>query len=91
MEAQVAVDLCREAALTSLLVGGPLLAVAMLVGLVIGLLQALTQIQDQTVSFVPKLLAMIAILIFCLPWLLQQMVSYSQNVIRDIPQIVAGG
>jgi flagellar biosynthesis protein FliQ len=91
MEAQTAIDLCREAVITSLLVGGPLLVVGMLAGLLIGLLQALTQVQDQTVSFVPKLVAMVAALVFCLPWILQQMMEYSGDLIRSIPRVLAGG
>ena len=90
-EAQVAIDLCRDAVVTSLIVGAPILIVGMLVGLLIGLIQALTQVQDQTVSFVPKIVAMVAALIFCLPWIMQHLVEYSESVIGNIPRIIAGG
>ena len=91
MEPEVAIELCRNALWSSLLIGAPLLIVGMLVGLLISLLQALTQIQDQTISFVPKIIAMLVALSFCLPWLLQQMVEYSQTLITNIPQVVLGG
>ena len=80
-----AIDLVREAILMSLIVGSPLLAIGMLVGLAIGLIQALTQIQDQTVSTVPKLVAMTFAIVICLPWLTDRMLEYSRNLFRDLP------
>jgi flagellar biosynthetic protein FliQ len=59
--------------------------------LVIGLFQAVTQVQDQTISFVPKIVAMVGALALCLPWLVQRMVEYSQELIENIPRIVSGG
>jgi flagellar biosynthetic protein FliQ len=53
--------------------------------LLISLIQALTQIQDQTVSTVPKLLAMIVVMIICLPWLTDRMMEYSRELFQDIP------
>ena len=55
-------------------------------GLIIGLLQVLTQIQEQTVAFVPKLLVMVLVLSLTLPWLITQMVQYSQDLITAIPE-----
>lgn len=91
MDVQDVIDLSREAMLTALLVGAPILLMGAAVGLVIGLIQALTQIQDQTISFVPKIVAMMVVLGFCLPWLIQKMVEYSEDVFLNIPQMVAGG
>ncbi len=54
-------------------------------GLLIGLLQALTQIQEQTVAFVPKLIAMVLVLSLALPWLIARMVQYSHELIAGIP------
>ncbi len=89
MTPQDAIDLVRNAIIMSLVIGAPLLVIAMLVGLAIGLLQALTQIQDQTVSTVPKLVAMTLAIIVCLPWLTDRMIEYSRNLIREIPSHVA--
>ncbi|HUP77691.1 MAG TPA: flagellar biosynthetic protein FliQ, partial [Pirellula sp.] len=54
-------------------------------GLAIGLIQALTQIQDQTVSTVPKLVAMTLAIIVCLPWLTDRMLDYSRNILQELP------
>ncbi|MEX2173307.1 MAG: flagellar biosynthetic protein FliQ [Pirellulaceae bacterium] len=91
MDAADAVTLAQQAMLTALVISAPLLLVGMLAGLLIGLAQALTQVQDQTVSFVPKILAMTAALVFCLPWLVQKMVEYSEVLITNIPKTIAGG
>ena len=77
--------------LTALLLGSPILIAGMVMGLLIGLAQALTQVQDQTVAFVPKIVAMVAVLILCLPWLVQKMVEYSEYLIANIPKTIAGG
>jgi len=91
MDAQSAVDLAREALSTALVVGAPVLLVGVVVGLLIGLVQALTQVQDQTVSFVPKIVAMTLVLVICLPWLIQRMVTYSEDLITSIPRTLMGG
>jgi flagellar biosynthetic protein FliQ len=85
MSPQEAVDLGRQAAFAALLLGGPLLVSGLVVGLVVGLLQAITQVQEQTVSFVPKLIAMVLVLSLMLPWLIDQMVRYSHELITNIP------
>jgi flagellar biosynthetic protein FliQ len=82
-ESSDAIDLVREALLAAVVLALPMLAVGMLAGLVIGLIQALTQIQDQTVSFVPKIMAMAAVLIACLPWLMSRMVEFTRQVFED--------
>lgn len=91
MDVQSAVDLAREALTTALLIGAPILLVGVGVGLIISLAQALTQIQDQTISFVPKIVTMVLALVMCLPWLIQRMMTYSENLITNIPQTLLGG
>jgi flagellar biosynthetic protein FliQ len=91
MDAQLAVDLGREALSTAMIVGAPVLLVGVLIGLVIGLIQALTQIQDQTVSFVPKLITMGLVLVLCLPWIIQRMMTYSAELFTNIPHTLVGG
>jgi flagellar biosynthetic protein FliQ len=90
MQAHDAVSLTQQAMLTALVIGAPILLVGMAVGLLIGLAQALTQVQDQTVAFVPKIVAMVGILVVCLPWLVQRMVEYTELLITNIPQTIAG-
>ena len=91
MDAQDAINLTQQAMFTALLLGAPILLAGVLVGLLIGLAQALTQIQDQTVAFVPKIVAMVGILILCLPWLVHKMVEYSEVLITNIPKTILGG
>jgi flagellar biosynthesis protein FliQ len=85
MDSQTVVELGREAIWNMLLIGSPILVAGMAVGLLIGLLQALTQIQEQTVAFVPKLMAMVLVLSLALPWLIARMVQYSHDLIAGIP------
>jgi flagellar biosynthetic protein FliQ len=91
MNVQEAVNLTQQAMFTALILGAPILLAGMLVGLLIGLAQALTQVQDQTVAFVPKIVAMVAVLILCLPWLVQKMLEYSEGLIANIPRTLMGG
>ncbi|MEN6449910.1 MAG: flagellar biosynthesis protein FliQ [Thermoguttaceae bacterium] len=85
MDVQDAIDLGRHALWTMLLIGSPVLLAGMIVGLVIGLLQAVTQVQEQSVAFVPKLVAMLLVLSVTLPWLIGQMVHYTSELIAGIP------
>lgn len=91
MHSQDAIDIGRQAIITALTVGSPLLVVGMAMGLLIGLLQALTQIQDQTIAFVPKIVAMVAALGLFLPWMIQVMAEYSERLITNIPTALMGG
>ena len=83
LDAATAIDLCRTALLSAVVIAAPLLVVGIAVGLVIGLLQGLTQIQDQTVAFVPKLLATAAVLIVCMPWIMSRMVEFTREVFQN--------
>ena len=78
MELPVALDLGREALLTTLVIAGPILGTGILVGLIISLLQTLTQLQDQTFSIVPKIVAMFGAAIFFVPWLANRLLEYAQ-------------
>ena len=73
----------------SLLLGAPLLLVALVVGLVISIFQAATQINEATLSFIPKLLAVFAVLVIAGPWMLGQMVDYIRTLFSSIPQLVS--
>lgn len=78
MNAQDAIDFSREAIKTCMMVGGPILLASLLIGLLVGVFQAMTQIQDQTVSFVPKILLLVAGIGLCLPWLTDQMLDFAK-------------
>lgn len=77
-----------EAMKLSLLLGAPLLLVALVTGLLISLFQAATQINEMTLSFIPKLLAVFATLVIAGPWMLSSVLDYMRNLFSSIPQLV---
>jgi len=85
MNVDQAVELGRSAIILTLLIGTPIMLTAVAVGLIISILQAVTQIQDQTISFVPKIVAMFLAALYVLPWLATQLIDYSTNLIHEIP------
>ncbi|MEP6729863.1 MAG: flagellar biosynthesis protein FliQ [bacterium] len=87
MNHQLVVDLARTAITTALMVSAPMLIVALLVGITVSVVQAVTQIQEQTLAFVPKLLSVAAVFLLALPWILQTLVKYTAEIIRSIPQL----
>lgn len=86
MSAEQSIDLTREAIRLCLLLGGPLLAAALVAGLLSGMLQTATQVHEHTLSFVPKLAAVVLALAVALPWLLTRLVEYADQLISTIPQ-----
>lgn len=86
MAPQDAIDVAREAIVMMLTVSAPVLACGLAVGLLIGILQAMTQVQESTLSFVPKIVAMLVVLGLSLPWLIDQMVYFSRELILNIPR-----
>ena len=89
MSHQLVVDLARNAIMLALLVAGPMLVVALGVGLIVSIIQAVTQIQEQTLAFVPKLLAVAATFLIALPWTLQIMIKYTTELFRSLPSFVS--
>ena len=80
------VDLAREALLMVLLLCGPPLLAALAVGLLVSLLQAITQLHDVTIGFVPRLLAVLVVLACLWPWMGEHLVDYSTALYRDVPR-----
>ncbi len=80
-----ALDLGREAMIMTLVVAAPVMGVGLIVGLVISLLQSMTQLQEQTLSFVPKIIAMIGVAILLAPWLAQRLIEYTQELLGTPP------
>ena len=77
-----------EAMKISLLLGAPLLLAALVTGLIISLFQAATQINEMTLSFIPKLLAVFATIVIAGPWMLNTVLDYMRNLFTSIPQLV---
>ena len=78
-----AVDFTRQALLLALLVAAPVLVVGLLVGLIISLFQAVTQLQEQTLSFIPKIVAMAMCAVLLLPWMGQHLLEYARQMFGD--------
>ncbi|HET6425773.1 MAG TPA: flagellar biosynthetic protein FliQ [Planctomycetaceae bacterium] len=85
MTPDTAIELTRQAVMMAFMLSLPVLAAAMLMGLLISVGQAVTQLQDQTLSFVPKLVAMVFVLLYTLPWTLHLLMEYAADVFQAIP------
>ncbi len=91
MDQDTVINLSTQALALTLKIALPLLLVGLLIGLAVSVFQAVTQIQEQTLSFIPKILAMGATLVIAGPWMLGQVVSYTQELYSSIPTLVGGG
>jgi flagellar biosynthetic protein FliQ len=89
MSHALVVDLARNAVILALLIAGPMLVVALLIGLTVSVLQAVTQIQEQTLAFVPKLVGVSVVFLLALPWMLQLLVKYTTELFRSLPSLVS--
>lgn len=85
MTADQAIELARHALLIALVLAAPVLGVALLTGLVTSALQTATQLHDQTLGFVPRLVIVVLIALLTLPWGMELLVDYSSELIRGIP------
>lgn len=83
-----AVTLAQNAVVLSLMLSGPLLLVGMTVGLLISLFQAVTQIQEMTLTFVPKIVAVMLAALFLSSWMLTKLLDFTGNLISSIPMII---
>ena len=81
-------QISRQTFETILLVGGPVLVVSLVVGLLISLFQAVTQLQEMTLTFVPKIIAVFITLLVALPWMVKVLVSFTRSILENIPQYV---
>jgi flagellar biosynthetic protein FliQ len=88
MNELVALELGRRAIEVTLMMCAPMLVTALVVGLVISVVQALTQINEVTLSFVPKILAVFGALVVTGPWLISTMLSYTVNLFNALPSMV---
>ena len=88
MGPETVLDIGRQALWLAVLLAGPMLGAALAVGLFIGVFQAATQIQEMTLSFIPKLLTLVVVLFVLGPWMLRIIVTFSQRLFMDIPGLV---
>ncbi len=88
MTSDTVVELMSSCMELALKVALPLLLVGLAVGLVISVFQAITQIQEQTLTFIPKILATVAVLVIGGPWMLDQLLTYTQELWMSIPDLI---
>lgn len=81
-------DLTRSTLLVTSMIAAPLLLTALVTGLVIGMLQAATQINESTLSFIPKLLVLVLALFVSGPWILRVLIDFTRNLYASIPTVV---
>jgi flagellar biosynthesis protein FliQ len=87
MSQDQALDLMNRLLLESMFIAGPILAAILIVGLIISVIQATTQLQEMTLSYVPKMLVSGLLLIFLGPWMIGRMMNFAISVIRIIPSL----
>ena len=90
MTEALVVSIMVEAMRMATLLSAPILIGALVVGLVVSIFQAVTQIQEQTLAIIPKMGAMIAVLAILFPWFLTQATSYMSTIFTNIPQYIGG-
>ncbi len=88
MTPETVMNIGRQAIEVTLMLSGPLLLATLLIGLIISIFQAATQINEATLSFIPKLVAAFLILLLAGPWMLQLMVDYIRRLFESIPQLI---
>jgi flagellar biosynthetic protein FliQ len=88
MNEDTVVNLATQAMTLALKVAGPILIVGLVVGIVVSLFQAVTQIQEQSLSFIPKIVAVGLVIMLLGPWMLTQIVDWTQNLYMSIPQLI---
>ena len=87
MEPGMAIDIGKQALWITLVISGPLLLVGLFVGLFIGVIQAVTQIHEMTLTFIPKILAVVGVFLAIIPWITIKIMDYTINLFNLIPQI----
>ena len=89
MNQDTVVSLATQAMKLAIEIAGPMMLVGLVVGLVVSIFQAVTSIQEQSLSFIPKIVALAAILVILGPWMLDQLVTYAQNLYTSIPSLIS--
>ena len=83
-------DLATQAVKVTLMISSPMLLGALFMGILVSLFQAITQINEQTLSFIPKIIVIVGALVIFSPWMLDVMVSFTRELILEIPTLVNG-
>jgi flagellar biosynthetic protein FliQ len=87
MDASMVIDIGRQALWVTLIVSGPIMIVGLIVGLLVGIFQAVTQIHEMTLTFIPKILSMVIVFIILMPWMLLKIIEYTVSLFELIGKI----
>ena len=87
VDAAAVIDIGRNALIVTLMLSGPMLIAGLLIGLFVGVFQAVTQIHEMTLTFIPKILVMVLVFLAMLPWMLLKMVEYTAMVFNMIAKV----
>jgi flagellar biosynthesis protein FliQ len=87
----VVINVSMQAMQLAFKIAMPLLLVGLVIGLVVSVFQAVTQIQEQTLTFIPKIVAMGVVLVVAGPWMLSELITYTQQLYSSIPTMIDGG
>jgi flagellar biosynthetic protein FliQ len=87
MTPQMVVSIGREALMLTLMISGPMLLFGLVIGLIISIFQAVTQIQEMTLTFVPKILAVAIALLVFLPWMINKLTDFAEHLFALIPSL----
>ena len=82
-------DIARQAITIGLMISAPMLAGALFMGILVSIFQAVTQINEQTLSFIPKILVIVGALVICAPWMSDTLTTFTKELIISIPSVVA--
>jgi flagellar biosynthetic protein FliQ len=85
MGSDAALQMLADLLWNGLIITAPLMAVTLAVGLLISVIQVVTQVQEQSLTFIPKLIAAVVVLVVCGPWMLKRLIGFSANLIANIP------
>lgn len=88
MQPDIAIDIGRQALIITLIISTPILMAGLVVGVVIGIFQAVTQIHEMTLTFIPKILIMVAVFLAMMPWMMITLIDYTVGLFDMIPMVV---
>ena len=88
MDQDTVVSLATQAMMLSLKIAGPILVLGLVIGLLVSIFQAVTSIQEQSLSFIPKIVGVAVLIVVLGPWMLDQLVGYAQNLYMSIPSLI---
>lgn len=88
MTPEFVVGFARDAIETTLMIAMPMLGVGMIVGVTISIIQAATQIQEMTLTIVPKIISIFLVLLFVFPWIMNKMINYTRDIFLNLPSYI---